>query len=367
VAYPYTLPADYLTRTNRIVLGKDTTEVNRYDDKLKDTPGNVANFIIGFIPILGDSVDLLTQVYNAALGKQVDPVIATLAAGGLVLDITTGGIGDLTAGLKGVYKISLSAGGFFSDLLKQSVQSLMTGHNVSFVLNELGTQFGTMAQLFFKSGFGGVKSADQLGKGMTNMPVCPLPKPSLIASDGIQTLANCDPNEISGGLLYIFQRGLDTNVSIQELGNSLIKVCCSPADGGKGYIEGAEHLVDKLYDVNQASDIVGIRAHAIAADSLRDAGFGNMKFFKTNSFTISGGRLTEPDLYGEFNGIKRAIEVKNNQNFDILTDGAILKELAIQLNATPTFMSIVPRSNAFNQAMRNAGIDVINLKGVLQN
>jgi PKD repeat protein len=129
-AYAYTLPADFDTTTNKIKLGTNTTEP--YDNNFKDVPGNVATFVIGFIPILGDSVDLLTQVYNTAVGKEVDPVLATLATGGLILDITTGGIGDLTSIFKGGYRLSLQLaeqgiGGVLSAVIKEQAQNLLTG------------------------------------------------------------------------------------------------------------------------------------------------------------------------------------------------------------------------------------------------
>jgi PKD domain/DNA/RNA non-specific endonuclease len=129
-AYAYTLPADFDTSSNKIKLGLNSTEA--YDNNFKDVPGNVATFVIGFIPILGDSVDLLTQVYNTAVGNEVDPVLATLATGGLILDITTGGIGDFTSIFKGAYRLSLQAaeqglGGVLALVIKEQAQSLLTG------------------------------------------------------------------------------------------------------------------------------------------------------------------------------------------------------------------------------------------------
>jgi hypothetical protein len=132
VSYPYTLPADYLSRTNRVLLGRDTTEQTKYDNNLKDVSGKVATFVIGFIPILGDSLDLLGQVYNTAVGKDVDPVLATLASAGLVLDIFTGGVGDLTSIFKGGYKLSLQlaqegVGGVLAVVIREQAQNLISG------------------------------------------------------------------------------------------------------------------------------------------------------------------------------------------------------------------------------------------------
>jgi PKD repeat protein len=158
-AYPYTIPADYLSRTNRIFLGKSADEQTKYDNNFKDVPGNVATFVIGFIPILGDSVDLLTQVYNSAVGKAVDPVMATLATGGLILDITTGGIGDLTSIFKGAYRLSLQAaeqglGGVLAAVIKEQAQNLLTGAiTARQFIQGLGDRFKTFVD-FAKPGAG---------------------------------------------------------------------------------------------------------------------------------------------------------------------------------------------------------------------
>jgi hypothetical protein len=67
---------------------------------LKAYDGSAVSIAIGFVPILGDSVDLLTEVTKAALlGKKADPVIVVLASIGLALDIGTGGTADITAPL----------------------------------------------------------------------------------------------------------------------------------------------------------------------------------------------------------------------------------------------------------------------------
>jgi Tol biopolymer transport system component len=156
-AYAYTLPVDFDTTTNKIKLGANSTEA--YDNNLKDTPGNVATLVIGFIPILGDSVDLLTQVYNTAVGKEVDPVLATLATGGLILDITTGGIGDLTGIFKGAYRLSLQAaeqglGGVLAAVIKEQAQNLLTGAiTARQFIQGLGDRFKTFVD-FAKPGAG---------------------------------------------------------------------------------------------------------------------------------------------------------------------------------------------------------------------
>lgn len=126
--YPYRLPAEYVSRTNRILVGQNLNQVALYDQNLRDaiepsldpsglslqrvqaqsTSGEIARLILGFIPIVGDAVDGLEQLYNAATSRQVDPVLAVLSAAGLALDLGTGGLGDVTAGVKFAYRVSLS-------------------------------------------------------------------------------------------------------------------------------------------------------------------------------------------------------------------------------------------------------------------
>ncbi len=93
------------------------------------------------------------------MGKEVDPVLATLATGGLVLDITTGGIGDLTSIFKGAYRLSLQAaeqgvGGVLAAVIKEQAQSLLTGAITARQFIEgLGDRFKTFVD-FAKPGTG---------------------------------------------------------------------------------------------------------------------------------------------------------------------------------------------------------------------
>ncbi|GIW28732.1 MAG: hypothetical protein KatS3mg070_2095 [Meiothermus sp.] len=113
--------------------------------------GDVARLILGFVPVIGDSVDLLEQLYNRASGRGVDPVIAFLAGAGLALDVTTGGAGDITAGLKGVYRFSKSSAGFFALQIRTTVTGLITGRaRPSVALSTLRAQFQTVSTLFFR-------------------------------------------------------------------------------------------------------------------------------------------------------------------------------------------------------------------------
>jgi hypothetical protein len=86
-------------------------------------------------------------------------VLATLATGGLILDITTGGIGDLTSIFKGGYRLSLQAaeqgvGGVLAAVIKEQAQDLLTGAiSAKQFIETLGDRFKTFVD-FAKPGAG---------------------------------------------------------------------------------------------------------------------------------------------------------------------------------------------------------------------
>ncbi|GIW27575.1 MAG: hypothetical protein KatS3mg070_0938 [Meiothermus sp.] len=176
-AYPYTLPEDYPSRTNRILIGKNLDEVGLYDQNLRDaietglelsgqglraqsSAGEIARLILGFIPIVGDAVDGLEQLYNAATGRQVDPVLAVLSAAGLALDLGTGGVGDVTAGVKAAYRVSLAisrqGGGLVALVIREQFVQFTRGRlSPQALVDGLRQRFGRMVDLARARGCGG--------------------------------------------------------------------------------------------------------------------------------------------------------------------------------------------------------------------
>ncbi|MDT7921224.1 MAG: PKD domain-containing protein, partial [Meiothermus sp.] len=147
-AYPYRLPADFQDRINRIFVGATPEARQAYDNNLKDLPGSVARFVIGFIPILGDTIDLVEQAYNAAVGNNVDPVLTTLAAAGLGLDLISGGAGDLTAIFKGVYRLSLETGGLLAQAIRAQLTGVINGSiSARQFVDNLGARFARVTEL----------------------------------------------------------------------------------------------------------------------------------------------------------------------------------------------------------------------------
>jgi hypothetical protein len=125
-AVPHTLPDNFMQQTNKFHV-KSPEEQKRTDEVMKDLPGDVAQFIIGFIPLIGDGLDLGEQLWNTLTGQEVDVVMATLAATGLILDVTTGGVADFTAILKAGYRVSVKLGGVFADAIKEQVEDALAG------------------------------------------------------------------------------------------------------------------------------------------------------------------------------------------------------------------------------------------------
>ncbi|GIW28725.1 MAG: hypothetical protein KatS3mg070_2088 [Meiothermus sp.] len=145
-------------------------------------------------------------------------MIAFLAGAGLALDVTTGGAGDITAGLKGVYRFSKSSAGFFALQIRTTVTGLITGRaRPSVALSTLRAQFQTVSTLFFREGWRGVVSADRLGRGLRNTPVCPI-------TATVTTLA-CNPTEILQIVQQIAQTAFRVKYSATELSSALIRVC----------------------------------------------------------------------------------------------------------------------------------------------
>jgi PKD repeat protein len=176
-AYPYTLPPEYPSRTNRVLIGKNLNEVGFYDQNLRDAiepslglngqglqsqsqAGEIARLILGFIPIVGDAVDGLEQLYNAATGRQVDPVLAVLSAAGLALDLGSGGLADVSAGVKAAYRISLAfarqGGGLVAEVIRAQFVQFAAGRlSPRALVNSLQQRFATIIELSKARGCGG--------------------------------------------------------------------------------------------------------------------------------------------------------------------------------------------------------------------
>jgi hypothetical protein len=194
--YPYRLTTDFISRTNRVFVGKSVQEWAAYDRNLRDafsdldnlsglslgsqsaSAMDLARLVIGFLPVIGDTVDGLEQLYFVASGQnsKVDPVVAVLSTAGLALDLATGGVGDLTSIFKGAYRVSLlaakSGGGVVSAVLRREFTTLMAGAISPITLkNSLNLKFGRIVAIGLdirSCGFLGYKCFglyDEIGSG----------------------------------------------------------------------------------------------------------------------------------------------------------------------------------------------------------
>lgn len=377
--YDYTFDQQALVGINKVVYGRTPTERKSISERLKDVGPVVAMVIWNGLPFLSDGTDLIKQAYNTATGGEVDPVLATLAAAGLILDSVTGGVGDVTVGIKIVYKESKRIGGFFAEAITETVVRAITeGKTASVMFTEVTTQLGDVVKLFLNGGLSAVKSVDDLATGFKTMPVCPIVS-SVI---GQITAQACGPVDVQKAVNNITTKALDLKVSVDDIKNALTKVCCAPISGGKGYITGAENLTDKLIRSNNPNDLVGVLSHATVGDAFRDKGFAGLEFPKTNKYniTVNGTAIdTEPDLIGFDPKIltgnsKRVIEVKSGSLLKPSEEEKLLALAALpEINARPSVVTLnISKINlsdfqTYKDNLRGKGIDVLDVNGTVLN
>lgn len=361
--YPYTVtPAAYRAQTNRVVAGRTPQERYAIERAQRFFDGPTVRLVIGFIPIVGDSVDLLEQAYNAASGKKVDPVIAVLATAGLAMDITTGGVGDFTAGLKGAYKVSLNlakqGGGFLAETLADRVRALVAGKSSpSSTMAALSSQFVVVGKVFFKDGFQAVVYLDRLAFGLKNIPaVCPLSLSSQSCGgpfvfDTIKALAN-----------FAFS----ADFSRKDFFRALLKLTYKTSDGGN-YTLGIEKLIAKSIDASKSPTqaeklklIKGIYGEAVAAQRIRELG-GNL--IELSRPILSGGKeIGEIDLVANFLGKTRVFEIKR---YSTSSDDQ-LKRLANYANSNSARATYITGAKAVKKNPKTIcellvlGVDVLN-------
>ena len=107
--FPFEISPLALAAFDTVAVGENVAEREAFCKNFADTSITVVKFGLNFLPFISDGADLLGQLYNTAVGKEVDPILATGASAGLILDLTTGGVGDITAPIKGAYKFSKEA------------------------------------------------------------------------------------------------------------------------------------------------------------------------------------------------------------------------------------------------------------------
>ncbi len=368
--YNYVLTQQALVGVNRVVYGRTPAERKSIAERLKDVPGQVGMVVWNALPFLSDTVDLAKQVFNTATGQQVDPFLAIIATGGLILDLGTGGIGDVTIPIKIIYKESKKTGGFFAEVITESVlKSIAEGKTVSALIQDLSTQLGDVTKLFLNGGIGAIKSADNLAKGLKNTAFCPVSLSSEI------TALACSPDDVKEAIRLIVEGALRGKVSPEDLTGSLSKVCCNPPDGN-GYIDGAENLLNRVEEIATSPNIDplitpknvrGLISEGIAGNTLRGK-YTELRFPNDGDYKLFDGSPVQIDLAGrDAQGKFRLIEAKSSAFIE--PDQLLrLKEAAARSNARPTvFVNQEKVPQKFRDFMFCAEVDVIGFDGQVLN
>lgn len=257
--YEYTLPAAALQNSGAITVGGSQTDRDLFWKNFGDTSLEVAQFSLNFVPFLSDGIDLLGQVYNTAVGEEVDPVLATLASAGLILDTTTGGVGDITAPVKAVYKFSLrTAEGGLAVVIKDTVSAAITsGKNALGIIDELRSGFEFVVSIA-KGGFGTIKNFDHVFDDVAEVACSITSGPARIGAaleiaatsqckkQFAETLTNAKNRMDEAGLAFDTRKYIDGVAQLKDRGvggyddllNEFARV------GDKGNLKGVEFELD---------------------------------------------------------------------------------------------------------------------------
>ena len=130
--FEYPLSPAVIAAANGITFGIDYDDRSRIDKWLSDLDHkDVWGFAKNFVPFYGDGEELLQQVKNGLSGEGVNWTLIGLSTAGLLLDVVTGGVADVTGPLKAAYKISQEAaekGGsrLFADALDEAADASLS-------------------------------------------------------------------------------------------------------------------------------------------------------------------------------------------------------------------------------------------------
>jgi len=103
--YPYLVIQEAYNNFNRFLFG--TVGQREMIERVKAYDGSSTSILVGLLPFVGDTSDLLMQAYYEAFTTTgADPVVVTLGGVGLGVDFFTGVGGEAATGAKTVYKIS---------------------------------------------------------------------------------------------------------------------------------------------------------------------------------------------------------------------------------------------------------------------
>jgi hypothetical protein len=366
--YPYLVLQEVSNSFNRFLFG--TVGQRQYIEALKAYDGSNAALLVGLLPFVGDSADLLTQAYFSKFDNGGDPVVVTLAAIGLTVDVLTGAGGTPATAVKSVYKLSKKASGFLADDIRLTVKNIIDNKiKPTAALKIVLDKYSLFGKLFLRDGAPAITLADRLANGLTSLPSCP------IISTLSLTAQSCSKLNVLQAVVRIGEKLFSLDVPRIEVFRTFINVCCSKALGGGGYILGAEKLLAKLAKAKIPQDIVGALSEARAGALLRDAG-KSVEFPGENVFKLLNGGTSSPDLVlrDAAGNITHLIEVKTAAVIPRAKE-AVLKSMIEVLNSQnpavvvrPGFIALTKELSREQLALyRRVGIDVFDKSGRIIN
>lgn len=246
--FPYPLSSAALAEFDTVAIGSTRVERKAIQDNLANTSVNAVKLVVSLIPIIGDGIDLSLQAVNSLRGEEVDFVLVILATGGLALDLSTGGVADITAPIKAVYKLSLkSSTKLVAEILQDTLKGLVnSGKTAREVIDNLKLNFGILGDLF-RAGPDSVKRFEELVDDAAALG-CPLSR------GGLETLASTKEcrKDFFDKLTQARKRLLDKGVDIDI--NKVTKQVDVVKQGETG---GYEDLLGLFNNVNDKGQYEG--------------------------------------------------------------------------------------------------------------
>ncbi len=343
-------------------------------DRISSVAGGVAQFALGFVPVLGGAIDCSKGVYALITQSDFDLVEVELGCVGMSVDaiMTAAAIADacttcpaylankaIMIALKRINQISKAVEGWMTKALLGLLERFR--ERGVFYAKEFIDRIGNLKFL---------KEMDDAGEKVllekTDNIVGDLVKACTIGprSRIITTRGNpdeCLPQDAIDLFAKVGQKvKIDGVISEQEFVDLTSDLSKTP---------GLDNVLKKIEDAGDRVNIVGAVSEMQAASGLKNAGWTDLRFPKDLEFTLGNGNKSAPDFFArDRDGVLRVFETKTNASLDRPQE-IILKEIAAQTNSIPSFMSVgvKPLTSAFLQAMKNAGVSVFDSLGNLLN
>jgi hypothetical protein len=335
-------------------------------DRISSAVGGVTQFALGFVPVLGGAIDCAKGAYALITQSDFDLVEVELGCVGMSVDaiMTAANIADGCVGctaylankaimiaLKRINQISKAVEGWMTKAFLGLLERFR--ERGVFYAKEFIDRIGNLKFLKEMDDAGETvlleKSDDIVGD---LVKACTIgPRSRIITTRGSPD--ECLPQDA----INLFAKAgtkIDGVISKQEFVDLTSDLSKTP---------GLDNVLKKIETAGVEANVKGAVAEMKAGSGLKNAGWTELRFPGSEEFVLGNGTKTAPDLFArDRDGILRVFEIKNDQSLTRPQE-TILKELAAQTNAIPSFISIVPQDSAFLNAMRRAGVDVFDSLG----